>query len=204
MAPGRTEAREEQLLPLRVSKLSSSGRTHPDPDVSRVRQEMSKAVGAVEEQIKLLVHRLLRSRLRLKHFRSRQAGAYKNYLGREMRAAVNQKAPDPSSSRAAECNVEVAGGYEMASYLIKFPIKHNGSDLAGPSFINVSETLAEADSKGRLMIWYSDLTVAFYHTIIETFNDEDTLDDLRKLAGPSSPRLPACISNRWMMNLTYE
>jgi hypothetical protein len=83
----------------------------------------------------------------------------------------------------------------MASYLIKFPIKHNGSDLTGPGFIDVSETLAEADSKGRLMIWYSDLTSAFYRTIIETFNDEDTFDDLRK-AGWTIEPAPAGVYQR--------
>jgi hypothetical protein len=54
-------------------------RPHPDPDVSKVRQEKSKAVGAVEEQIKLLVHRLLRSRLRLKHLEADRQETYKNY-----------------------------------------------------------------------------------------------------------------------------
>jgi hypothetical protein len=80
----------------------------------------------------------------------------------------------------------------MASYLITFPIKHNGSALAGLSFVDASETLAEAYSNRRLVIWYSDVTSAFYRTIIETFNnedtlDEDTLDDLREAGWTIEP-----------------
>jgi hypothetical protein len=75
----------------------------------------------------------------------------------------------------------------MASYLLKFPIKQNGSDLAACSFIDASQTLAEADDKDHLVIWYSDLTPTFYRTIVELFNDEDTLDDLRKAGWTIEP-----------------
>jgi hypothetical protein len=37
------------------------------------------------------------------------------------------------------------------------------------------------------VIRYSDLTSAFYRTIIEIFNDEDTLDDLRKAGWTIEP-----------------
>jgi hypothetical protein len=61
-------------------------------------------------------------------------------------------------------------------------------DTAGCSFIRCERrVLAEAGGKGRLVIRYSDLTSAFYRTIIEIFNDEDTLDDLRKAGWTIEP-----------------
>jgi hypothetical protein len=39
--------------------------------------------------------------------------------------------------------------------------------------------VAEANNKGRLSIWYYDVTSAFYRTIVEFFDDDILEDDLR-------------------------
>jgi hypothetical protein len=74
----------------------------------------------------------------------------------------------------------------MASYLLTFPTVHDGDDVA--RIMDATDTLAEADSKGRLLIWYSDITSAFYRTIIELDNeDDDLLDDMRKAGWTIEP-----------------
>jgi hypothetical protein len=59
----------------------------------------------------------------------------------------------------------------MASYLLTFPV-HDGRDVV--RIMDATDSLAEADSKGRLSLWYSDVTSGFYRTIVE-FSDDDIL-----------------------------
>jgi hypothetical protein len=66
----------------------------------------------------------------------------------------------------------------MASYLLTFPTAHDGGDVV--RIMDAMDTLAEADRKGRLSIRYSDITSAFYRTIVEFFDDDILVNDLRK------------------------
>jgi hypothetical protein len=50
-----------------------------------------------------------------------------------------------------------------------------------------TDMLVEADSKGRLSIWYSDMTSAFYRTIVEFLDDDILVDDLRKAGWTIEP-----------------
>jgi hypothetical protein len=77
-------------------------------------------------------------------------------------------------------------------------------DTAGCRFIDASDVLAEAGRKGRLVIRYSDLTSAFYRTIIEIFNDEDTLDDLRKAGWTIEPARAGVYQHPEEMSPAYE
>jgi hypothetical protein len=63
----------------------------------------------------------------------------------------------------------------MASYLLTFPTTHDGGDVV--RIMDAMDTLAEADRKG---CWYSDITSAFYRTIVEFFDDDILVNDLRK------------------------
>ena len=73
----------------------------------------------------------------------------------------------------------------MASYLLTFPTVHDGGDMV--RILVATDTLAEADSKGRLSIWYSDGTSAFFRTIVEIFDDDDLLDELRNAGWTIEP-----------------
>jgi hypothetical protein len=53
--------------------------------------------------------------------------------------------------------------------------------------LDTTDTLAEADSKGRLSIWYSDGTSAFFRTIVEISDDDDLLDELRNAGWTIEP-----------------
>jgi hypothetical protein len=65
----------------------------------------------------------------------------------------------------------------MASYLLTFPVR-DGRDVV--RIMDATDTLAEADSKGRLWIWYSDITEGFYRMIVEFSDGNILVDDLRK------------------------
>jgi hypothetical protein len=73
----------------------------------------------------------------------------------------------------------------MASYLLTFPTVHDGSDVV--RILVATDILAEADSKGRLSIWYSDGTSAFFRTIVEISDDDDLLDELRNAGWTIEP-----------------
>jgi hypothetical protein len=66
----------------------------------------------------------------------------------------------------------------MASYLLTFPTVHDGRDVV--HIMDATDMLIEAKSKGRLSIWYSDITSAFYRTIVEFSDDDILVSDLRK------------------------
>jgi hypothetical protein len=66
----------------------------------------------------------------------------------------------------------------VASYLLTFPTAHDGGDVV--RIMDAMDTLAEADRKGRLSIRYSDITSAFYRTIVEFVDDDILVNDLRK------------------------
>ena len=76
----------------------------------------------------------------------------------------------------------------MASYLLTFPTVHDGGDVV--RIMDATDKLAEADSKGRLLIWYSDITSAFFRMIVEFSDDDILVDDLRK-AGLTIELAPA-------------
>ena len=73
----------------------------------------------------------------------------------------------------------------MASYLLTFPTAHDGGDVV--RILDAMDTLAEADRKGRLSIRYSDITSAFYRTIVEFSDDDILVDDFRKAGWTIEP-----------------
>jgi hypothetical protein len=80
----------------------------------------------------------------------------------------------------------IAGGSgQMASYLLTFPTVHDGDDVA--RILDATDTLAEADNKGRLSIWYSDITSAFFRMIVEFFDDDVLINDLHKAGWTIEP-----------------
>jgi hypothetical protein len=53
------------------------------------------------------------------------------------------------------------------------------SNVRRARILDATDMLVEADSEGCLSIWYSDITSVFFRTIVEFFDDDILVDDLR-------------------------